>query len=375
MSTPEEFTPAVYTSPTDPESTQASRVRRLAKAAVQPTTIENLTTPSGEEELIELDEPEEDEQLLSAFITNDQVKDYLRTIGKYPLIDATRETELAISIETGLFAEERKELLLDQLSKQEQGELDYLARAGKRSFDEMTNANLRLVVSVAKQHVGRGMDFIDLIQEGNLGLIRAVEKFDYTKGYKFSTYAMWWIRQAVTRAIADQSRTIRLPVHVHEDVSKLRKATRELIYEVPGDHITPKEIAQWMDTTEERVIELQRIGQDPISLNRPVNGEPDSDELGSFVADAADGPDVITQQEILIKAVHTLVATLPEDEADIVSLRFGLGEKSPMTQQQLAEKFGISTATIATIIRRATKRLQMNTEALKTIRDLQDTDS
>ena len=278
--------------------------------------------------------------------TSDLVRIYLREIGRVPLLTAEDEVELAKSIEAGLFAEE-KLANTDVLSGMERLDLELLAREGARAKQRLIEANLRLVVSIAKRYVGRGMLFLDLIQEGNLGLIRAVEKFDYTKGFKFSTYATWWIRQAITRAIADQARTIRIPVHMVETINKLVRVQRQMHQDL-GREPTPEEIGQEMGLTPARVMEIQRIAQEPVSLQSPI-GEEDSD-LGDFIEDA----DAVVPMEaaafiLLQDQLEDILGTLSDREQRIIQLRFGLADGHPRTLEEVGREFGVTRERIRQI--------------------------
>jgi len=278
--------------------------------------------------------------------TSDLVRIYLREIGRVPLLTAEDEVELAKSIEAGLFAEE-KMARLAILSRPERHDLETLGRDGVRAKQRLIEANLRLVVSIAKRYVGRGMLFLDLIQEGNLGLIRAVEKFDYTKGYKFSTYATWWIRQAITRAIADQARTIRIPVHMVETINKLIRVQRQLHQDL-GREPLPEEIGKEMGLPPERVVEIQRIAQEPVSLQSPI-GEEDSD-LGDFIEDADAVVPIEAAAFILLQdQLEDILATLSDREQRIIQLRFGLADGHPRTLEEVGREFGVTRERIRQI--------------------------
>jgi RNA polymerase primary sigma factor len=278
--------------------------------------------------------------------TGDLVRIYLREIGRVPLLTAHDEVELAKSIEAGLFAEEKLHggfPLLDA----HRAELDELAADGLRAKQRLIEANLRLVVSIAKRYIGRGLVFLDLIQEGNLGLIRAVEKFDYTKGYKFSTYATWWIRQAITRAIADQARTIRIPVHMVETINKMARVQRQLHQDL-GREATPEEIGAEMGLTAERVAEIQRIAQEPVSLQSPI-GEEDSD-LGDFIEDADAVVPIEAAAFIMLQdQLEQIMDTLAPREQKIIQLRFGLMDGHPRTLEEVGREFGVTRERIRQI--------------------------
>jgi RNA polymerase primary sigma factor len=274
----------------------------------------------------------------------DSVRAYLKQIGKIPLLNAEEEVDLAKRIETGLYAAERvrrAENVTERLSPQLRRDLCWIVHDGQRAKNHLLEANLRLVVSLAKRYTGRGMPFLDLIQEGNLGLIRAVEKFDYTKGFKFSTYATWWIRQAITRSMADQARTIRLPVHMTEVINKLGGIQRELLAEL-GRASTPQEVAKEMDLTPEKVLELQHYAREPVSLDQIV-GEEGNSAFGDFIEDS----DAVAAVEVvsftlLRDDLGSVLATLSEREADVVRLRFGLTDGQPRTLEQIGHVYGIT---------------------------------
>jgi RNA polymerase primary sigma factor len=279
-------------------------------------------------------------------VTGDLVRIYLREIGRVPLLTAEEEVELAKAIEAGLFAEEK--LHGDfPLGQAVHADLALLAADGLHAKQRLIEANLRLVVSIAKRYIGRGLGFLDLIQEGNLGLIRAVEKFDYTKGYKFSTYATWWIRQAITRAIADQARTIRIPVHMVETINKMARVQRQL-HQSLGREASPDEIAAEMGMTIERVAEIQRIAQEPVSLQAPI-GEEDSD-LGDFIEDT----DAVVPMEaaafiMLQDQLEEILDTLSCREQKIIQLRFGLTDGHPRTLEEVGREFGVTRERIRQI--------------------------
>ncbi|WP_131738681.1 RNA polymerase sigma factor RpoD [Actinomadura roseirufa] len=278
--------------------------------------------------------------------TSDLVRIYLREIGRVPLLTAEDEVELAKSIEAGLFAEE-KMAHVAILARGERIDLELLAREGVRAKQRLIEANLRLVVSIAKRYVGRGMLFLDLIQEGNLGLIRAVEKFDYTKGFKFSTYATWWIRQAITRAIADQARTIRIPVHMVETINKLVRVQRQLHQDL-GREPSPDEIGLEMGLSPVRVVEIQRIAQEPVSLQSPI-GEEDSD-LGDFIEDADAVVPIEAAAFILLQdQLEDILGTLSDREQRIIQLRFGLTDGHPRTLEEVGREFGVTRERIRQI--------------------------
>lgn len=281
--------------------------------------------------------------------TADPVKDYLKQIGKVALLNAAEEVELAMRIEAGLFAEEKLSHMSEVEKKSQLGrELQWVARDGQRAKSHLLGANLRLVVSLAKRYTGRGMQFLDLIQEGNLGLIRAVEKFDYTKGFKFSTYATWWIRQAITRAMADQARTIRIPVHMVEVINKLARVQRQMLQDL-GREPTPEELSKELDMTPEKVIEVQKYGREPISLHTPLGEDGDS-EFGDLIEDTeAVVPADAVGFTMLQKQLESLLDSLSEREAGVIRMRFGLGDGMPKTLDQIGDTFGVTRERIRQI--------------------------
>jgi RNA polymerase primary sigma factor len=281
--------------------------------------------------------------------TVDPVKDYLKQIGKVALLNAAEEVELAMRIEAGLFAEEK---LSTMTAKQKQSDLGkdllWVSRDGQRAKSHLLGANLRLVVSLAKRYTGRGMQFLDLIQEGNLGLIRAVEKFDYTKGFKFSTYATWWIRQAITRAMADQARTIRIPVHMVEVINKLARVQRQMLQDL-GREPTPEELARELDMTPEKVVEVQKYGREPISLHTPLGEDGDS-EFGDLIEDTeAVVPADAVGFTMLQRQLEQLLDSLSERESGVIKMRFGLGDGQPKTLDQIGDTFGVTRERIRQI--------------------------
>ena len=279
--------------------------------------------------------------------TADPVKDYLKQIGKVALLNAAEEVELAMRIEAGLFAAEK--LATEKgLPKKLERELKWVARDGQRAKSHLLGANLRLVVSLAKRYTGRGMQFLDLIQEGNLGLIRAVEKFDYTKGFKFSTYATWWIRQAITRAMADQARTIRIPVHMVEVINKLARVQRQMLQDL-GREPTPEELSRELDMTPEKVVEVQKYGREPISLHTPLGEDGDS-EFGDLIEDTeAVVPADAVGFTMLQQQLEQLLDSLSEREAGVIRMRFGLGDGMPKTLDQIGDTFGVTRERIRQI--------------------------
>ncbi len=279
--------------------------------------------------------------------TADPVKDYLKQIGKVALLNAAEEVELAMRIEAGLFAED-KLANTESLAPQLRRELQWVSKDGQRAKSHLLGANLRLVVSLAKRYTGRGMQFLDLIQEGNLGLIRAVEKFDYTKGFKFSTYATWWIRQAITRAMADQARTIRIPVHMVEVINKLARVQRQMLQDL-GREPTPEELSRELDMPPEKVIEVQKYGREPISLHTPLGEDGDS-EFGDLIEDTeAVVPADAVGFTMLQKQLESLLDSLSEREAGVIRMRFGLGDGMPKTLDQIGDTFGVTRERIRQI--------------------------
>ncbi|MDR3359239.1 MAG: RNA polymerase sigma factor [Bifidobacteriaceae bacterium] len=296
------------------------------------------------------------QQVQVAGATADPVKDYLKQIGKVALLNAEQEVELAKRIEAGLFAEE-KLATESGLEAKLRRELEWLANDGRRAKNHLLEANLRLVVSLAKRYTGRGMLFLDLIQEGNLGLIRAVEKFDYTKGYKFSTYATWWIRQAITRAMADQARTIRIPVHMVEVINKLARVQRQLLQDL-GREPTPEELGRELDMTPEKVAEVQKYGREPISLHTPLGEDGDS-EFGDLIEDSeAVVPADAVSFTLLQEQLHAVLDTLSEREAGVVSMRFGLTDGQPKTLDEIGKVYGVTRERIRQIESKTMSKLR-----------------
>ncbi|MEU8609051.1 RNA polymerase sigma factor [Actinoplanes sp. NPDC048791] len=290
----------------------------------------------------------------------DSVRAYLKQIGKVPLLNAEQEVELAKRIEAGLYAAERLRACdegEEKLERNFERDLRWIGRDGERAKNHLLEANLRLVVSLAKRYTGRGMAFLDLIQEGNLGLIRAVEKFDYTKGYKFSTYATWWIRQAITRAMADQARTIRIPVHMVEVINKLGRIQRELLQDL-GREPTPEELAKEMDITPEKVLEIQQYAREPISLDQTIGDEGDS-QLGDFIEDseAVVAVDAVSFS-LLQDQLQQVLQTLSEREAGVVRLRFGLTDGQPRTLDEIGQVYGVTRERIRQIESKTMSKLR-----------------
>ena len=326
---------------TEETDESASPVSPVAAAATMPLPTGAIVWKAGDEE----DVPTIATAIPGA--TADPVKDYLKQIGKVALLNAAEEVELAMRIEAGLFAEEKLGTETN-LPKKLQRELKWVARDGQRAKSHLLGANLRLVVSLAKRYTGRGMQFLDLIQEGNLGLIRAVEKFDYTKGFKFSTYATWWIRQAITRAMADQARTIRIPVHMVEVINKLARVQRQMLQDL-GREPTPEELSRELDMTPEKVVEVQKYGREPISLHTPLGEDGDS-EFGDLIEDTeAVVPADAVGFTMLQQQLEQLLDSLSEREAGVIRMRFGLGDGQPKTLDQIGDTFGVTRERIRQI--------------------------
>ena len=341
-----------------------------------PDGVAETDAPSPEEVAaeggdFEWDDEEESEAMRQArkdaelTASADSVRAYLKQIGKVALLNAEEEVDLAKRIEAGLYGAERLRQAEEEgqkLSPQMRRDLNWIVRDGERAKNHLLEANLRLVVSLAKRYTGRGMAFLDLIQEGNLGLIRAVEKFDYTKGYKFSTYATWWIRQAITRAMADQARTIRIPVHMVEVINKLGRIQRELLQDL-GREPTPEELAKEMDITPDKVLEIQQYAREPISLDQTIGDEGDS-QLGDFIEDseavvAVDAVSFTLMQDQLTSVLQTL----SEREAGVVRLRFGLTDGQPKTLDEIGKVYGVTRERIRQIERDTLAELRAGGQA------------
>ena len=303
----------------------------------------------------ETDEPAQ--RVTVAGATADPVKDYLKQIGKVALLNAAEEVDLARRIEAGLYAQHQLETESENLTSKMRRDLHSLAIDGQHAKNHLLEANLRLVVSLAKRYTGRGMLFLDLIQEGNLGLIRAVEKFDYTKGYKFSTYATWWIRQAITRAMADQARTIRIPVHMVEVINKLARVQRQMLQDL-GREPTPEELAKELDMTPEKVVEVQKYGREPISLHTPLGEDGDS-EFGDLIEDSeAVVPADAVSFTLLQEQLRRVLDTLSEREAGVVSMRFGLGDGQAKTLDEIGKVYGVTRERIRQIESKTMSKLR-----------------
>jgi RNA polymerase primary sigma factor len=331
-----------------------------AEAAAGAAEAAAASTEESDDEAFVYGDDDEDlpaAQVAVAGATSDPVKDYLKQIGKVPLLNAEQEVELAKRIEAGLFAEEKLGESRDALRPYTRIDLEWIAEDGRRAKNHLLEANLRLVVSLAKRYTGRGMLFLDLIQEGNLGLIRAVEKFDYTKGYKFSTYATWWIRQAITRAMADQARTIRIPVHMVEVINKLARVQRQMLQDL-GREPTPEELAAELDMTPEKVIEVQKYGREPISLHTPLGEDGDS-EFGDLIEDSeAIQPGEAVSFTLLQEQLHSVLDTLSEREAGVVSMRFGLTDGQPKTLDEIGKVYGVTRERIRQIESKTMSKLR-----------------
>ena len=349
----------------DPEEdlTTVEEIVAEAQEAVDLTAEEDDEAETGKtqlpSDLIVISDDDDDipvQNLTISGATADPVKDYLKQIGKVALLNAELEVELAKRIEAGLFAEE-KLATTKKLSPSERRDLNWVVKDGQRAKSHLLEANLRLVVSLAKRYTGRGMQFLDLIQEGNLGLIRAVEKFDYTKGYKFSTYATWWIRQAITRAMADQARTIRIPVHMVEVINKLARVQRQLLQDL-GREPTPEELAAELDMTPEKVVEVQKYGREPISLSTPLGEDGDS-EFGDLIEDTeAVVPADAVGFSMLQQELERVLDSLHPREAGVIRSRFGLGDGVQMTLDQIGEKFGVTRERIRQIESKTMSKLR-----------------
>ncbi len=312
------------------------------------------------EEIAEIEEEElvDPNTLVDSFSIDDPVRMYLKEIGKVPLLDPNEEIELAQKMSAGNLAQEQLDSLesgdLDPVALKE---LQRLAKAGERAKQKLAEANLRLVVSIAKRYVGRGMLFLDLIQEGNLGLIKAVEKFDYTKGYKFSTYATWWIRQAITRAIADQARTIRIPVHMVETINKVIRVSRQLLQEL-GHDPSPNEIAAEMNMPVDKVREIMKIAQEPVSLETPIGEEEDS-HLGDFIPDeGASEPSEAASFTLLKEQLMDVLSTLTPREEKVLKLRFGIEDGRTRTLEEVGKEFNVTRERIRQIEAKALRKLR-----------------
>lgn len=344
----------------DAEETEDEDTSREDKSkdsdAKQDSKTKNST--SAEYTLSEKDDADEPAQKVTvAGATSDPVKDYLKQIGKVALLNAEQEVDLSKRIEAGLYAEHLLKTKQETMTPKEIRELHYVVQDGQMAKNHLLEANLRLVVALAKKYTGRGMLFLDLIQEGNLGLIRAVEKFDYSKGYKFSTYATWWIRQAITRAMADQARTIRIPVHMVEVINKLARVQRQMLQDL-GREPTPDELAQELEMTPEKVVEVQKYGREPISLHTPLGEDGDS-EFGDLIEDSeavvpADAVSFMMLQEQLQRVLDTL----SERESGVIAMRFGLKDGQPKTLDEIGRRYGVTRERIRQIEAKTMSKLR-----------------
>ena len=341
-------------------SLEAELEDELAKDLKSVSASGKPASDSNDSEAFEISdadiEDEPQQQVTVAGATADPVKDYLKQIGKVALLNAEQEVQLAKRIEAGLFAEEKLNsgMALDPKLRRD---LEWIAEDGRRAKNHLLEANLRLVVSLAKRYTGRGMLFLDLIQEGNLGLIRAVEKFDYTKGYKFSTYATWWIRQAITRAMADQARTIRIPVHMVEVINKLARVQRQMLQDL-GREPTPEELAKELDMTPEKVVEVQKYGREPISLHTPLGEDGDS-EFGDLIEDSeAIVPSDAVSFTLLQEQLEGVLDTLSDREAGVVRMRFGLTDGQPKTLDEIGKVYGVTRERIRQIESKTMSKLR-----------------
>ncbi|MEU8783626.1 sigma-70 family RNA polymerase sigma factor [Streptomyces sp. NPDC048637] len=324
--------------------------------AAEPLTVPQQAEPPAAEMIVEEIIPQPVPRPETGSPSSDLFRQYLREIGRIPLLTAAEEVELARRVEAGLFAEEKLTHAPD-LSSQLAFDLDKLVVLGRMAKRRLIEANLRLVVSVAKRYVGRGLTMLDLVQEGNLGLIRAVEKFDYARGYKFSTYATWWIRQAMSRALADQARTIRVPVHVVELINRVVRVQRRMLQE-RGCEPTPEEVATHLDLTEERVSEVLRLAQEPVSLHAPV-GEEEDVALGDLIEDGDAASPVESAAFLLLREhLDAVLSTLGERERKVVQLRYGLADGRPRTLEEIGRIFGVTRERIRQIESKTLNKLR-----------------
>lgn len=340
------------------EDAPANAIEGLNKAIAQAKAKAKGQKKGNSFTVSDSDETDEPAQRVTvAGATADPVKDYLKQIGKVALLNAAEEVDLARRIEAGLYAQHQLETESENLTSKMRRDLHSLAIDGQHAKNHLLEANLRLVVSLAKRYTGRGMLFLDLIQEGNLGLIRAVEKFDYTKGYKFSTYATWWIRQAITRAMADQARTIRIPVHMVEVINKLARVQRQMLQDL-GREPTPEELAKELDMTPEKVVEVQKYGREPISLHTPLGEDGDS-EFGDLIEDSeAVVPADAVSFTLLQEQLRHVLDTLSEREAGVVSMRFGLGDGQAKTLDEIGKVYGVTRERIRQIESKTMSKLR-----------------
>ena len=335
--------------PEEDEATVAKKEEKKAAEAVAAKGSGFVLTASDDD-----DAPAQ--RVVTPGATADPVKDYLKQIGKVSLLNAQQEVDLAKRIEAGLYAEHKLAENPD-MDKDLKKAMRWVVHDGKRAKNHLLEANLRLVVSLAKRYTGRGMLFLDLIQEGNLGLIRAVEKFDYSKGFKFSTYATWWIRQAITRAMADQARTIRIPVHMVEVINKLARVQRQMLQDL-GREPTPEELGKELDMTPEKVIEVQKYGREPISLHTPLGEDGDS-EFGDLIEDSeAVVPADAVSFTLLQEQLHSVLDTLSEREAGVVAMRFGMTDGQPKTLDEIGKVYGVTRERIRQIESKTMSKLR-----------------
>ena len=340
------------------DSLEALSIEIGSEEDILPELPDDLEPPIDEIAEIEEEELVDPNTLVDSFSIDDPVRMYLKEIGKVPLLAPDEEIELAQKMSAGNLAKEQLEEAEEgSLSPEDQAELKKLAKAGDAAKQKLAEANLRLVVSIAKRYVGRGMLFLDLIQEGNLGLIKAVEKFDYTKGYKFSTYATWWIRQAITRAIADQARTIRIPVHMVETINKVIRVSRQLLQEL-GHDPSPDEIAEEMNMPVEKVREILKIAQEPVSLETPIGEEEDS-HLGDFIEDdTASEPSEAASFTLLKEQLVDVLSTLTPREEKVLKLRFGIEDGRTRTLEEVGKEFNVTRERIRQIEAKALRKLR-----------------
>ena len=335
-------------------------VDTAAEEDFPPMLDDDLTPHVDELEDLPEEEIVDPNAMLDAFAIDDPVRMYLKEIGKVDLLTPEREVELAQVMDAGNAAKEQLEELTageEEVPEEVKAELDKAIRAGERAKQQLAEANLRLVVSIAKRYVGRGMLFLDLIQEGNLGLIKAVEKFDYTKGYKFSTYATWWIRQAITRAIADQARTIRIPVHMVETINKVIRVNRQLLQEL-GHDPTPEETAAEMNMPVDKVREILKIAQEPVSMETPIGEEEDS-HLGDFIEDeSASEPSEVASFTLLKEQLVEVLSTLTPREEKVLKLRFGIEDGRTRTLEEVGREFNVTRERIRQIEAKALRKLR-----------------
>ncbi|MFA7612575.1 MAG: RNA polymerase sigma factor RpoD [Acholeplasmataceae bacterium] len=335
--------------------------------------LDELSLTSMDVELIEDRELEEIEKMPAYIRIDDPVRMYLKEIGRIPLLSADEEVNLAIRMEEGRYAKEQLAEIKEtgrEIPDAERVQLEQMSEDGLQAKNKMIESNYRLVVSIAKRYVGRGMQFLDLIQEGNMGLIRAVDKFDYTKGFKFSTYATWWIRQAITRAVADQARTIRIPVHMVETINKLVRTQRQLVQELSREP-TAQEIGEKMEISAERVQQIQRIAQEPISLEAPIGEEEDS-SLGDFISDTNTlTPHETAVQEWIKKALDEVLETLTDREEKVLRMRYGLLDGKTHTLEEVGKEFGVTRERIRQIEGKALRKLRQPSRQKK-LRDFNE---